>query len=68
MPTPQTIEPFFLERFKKIRELLDILAALRDLTEPLTTADGLRQTIELLARGGKGGGGKGVSDGLNLCQ
>ncbi len=50
MPAPQTIEPFFLERFKKIRELLDILSALRDLTEPLTTAQGLRQTIELLAR------------------
>lgn len=50
MSTPQAIEPFFLERFAKIRELLNILAALRDLTEPITTADGLRQTIELLAR------------------
>ena len=50
MSTPQTIEPFFFERFAKIRELLDVLAALRDLSEPITTPAGLRQTIDLLAR------------------
>ncbi len=50
MSTPQTIDPFFFERFTKIRELIDVIASLRDLSEPITTPEGLRQTVELLAR------------------
>jgi hypothetical protein len=34
----------------KFRELLDLLAALRDIREPLTTPEGLRASLELLLR------------------
>jgi hypothetical protein len=34
----------------KLRELLDLLAALRDIREPLTSPDGLRASLELLLR------------------
>ena len=34
----------------KFRELLDLLAALRDIRDPLTSAEGLRASLELLLR------------------
>ena len=34
----------------KLRELLDLLAALRDIREPLTSPEGLRASLELLLR------------------
>jgi hypothetical protein len=34
----------------KLRELLDLLAALRDIRDPLTSAEGLRASLELLLR------------------
>ena len=34
----------------KLRELLDLLAALREIREPLTSPDGLRSSLELLLR------------------
>jgi hypothetical protein len=34
----------------KLRELLSLLAALRDIREPLTSPDGLRASLELLLR------------------
>jgi hypothetical protein len=34
----------------KLRELLDLLAALRDIREPLTTPEGLRASLELFLR------------------
>ena len=46
MTLPQTAFP----RWSKIRELLALLAELRDIAEPLTSAAGLRQSLELLLR------------------
>ena len=37
-------------RLGKLRALLELIAALRGLSEPITTAAGLRQAVELLAR------------------
>jgi hypothetical protein len=34
----------------KLRELLDLLAALRDIRDPLTSPEGLRASLELLLR------------------
>jgi hypothetical protein len=45
-PLPRTARSFNT----KLRELLDLLAALRDLREPLTSPEGLRASLELLLR------------------
>jgi hypothetical protein len=37
-------------RFAKIREFIDLIAAIRGLTDPISTAAGLRTAIELVVR------------------
>ena len=44
------LPPAALSLSSKLRELLDLLAALRDLREPLTSPEGLRVSLELLLR------------------
>lgn len=44
------LSPLPLTRLSKLRELLEILAALRDLREPLASPQGFRDALELLLR------------------
>jgi lantibiotic modifying enzyme len=39
-----------LNWFARIRELLELVDAIRQITHPITTAEGLRQSIDLLVR------------------
>jgi len=51
MPQPLPILALPVPGFtSKLRELLDLLAALRDIREPLTSPAGLRSSLELLLR------------------
>ena len=46
----QPLTPTAISLNIKFRELIDLLAALRDIREPLTSPEGLRASLELLLR------------------
>jgi hypothetical protein len=51
MTRPNHLSPLF--RFASLRDLLDLLAMLRDFREPLSSPEGLRRAIDLLLKAGE---------------
>ena len=51
MNRPAKLSPLF--RFASLRELLDLLAMLREFREPLGSPEGLRRAIDLLLKAGE---------------
>ena len=50
MSSVVTLQVFPALRLGKLRDLLDVIAALRRIQQPINTPNGLRQAVQLLAR------------------